>query len=224
MKKVIFRESDYTDYDILYDNDGITNESGKNNALYVIVPDGYRDYVVTNKKEYEGICNQAENIANDFSDFANGYDNYFTSYKAILNYYGVKYSPATVSRLKKWSEAYKGSIDDIAAFLTITTGEKWNTYGVCGYCQGDYATGIYCEGHYTKEALELYVGAAAGTVSEFIRIEGDDICGGFFVTDSVKWNTEALKKELASYEGDDPENITIQLFDGYTQTAKYTEV
>ena len=224
MKKVIFRESDYTDYDILYDDDGITNESGKNNALYVIVPDRYSNYVVTNKKEYEGICNQAENIANDFSDFANGYDNYFTSYKAILNYYGVKYSPATVSRLKKWSEAYKGSTDDIADYLTITTGEKWNTYGVCGYSQGDYATGIYCEGHYTKEALELYVGAAAGTVSEFIRIEGDDVCGGFFVTDSVKWNTEALKNELSGFEGDDPENITIQLFDGYTQTAKYTEV
>ncbi len=226
MTKVIFREADYCETSSLYDDDGIKEISGKNNALYVIVPDRYSRYCPVNKKEFEALEKKAENIADDFNALMGNDHYYFVNFKECMRYYGIDYNPTTAGRLKKWAKANEydaTSIDALTDFLTITTGEKWDNIGMTGYCQGDYAIGIYCEGHYTKDALELYVGAAAGTVSEFIRIDGDDICGGFFVTDSVKWNTEALKKELASYEGDDPENITIQLFDGYTQTAKYTE-
>lgn len=221
MTKVIFREVEYTDIDILYDDDGIKEISGKNNALYIIAG---RDYKPVNGKEYEAIYSQAENIANDFSDFASGNDYYFRSYKHILEYYGIKYSPATVKKLKIFADHYTGDFDDIAEFLTITTGEKWSTYTVTGYCQGDFATGIYCKGHYTDEALELYVGAAAGTVTEFCRIEGEDRCYGYFVTDNIKWNENKLREYFANYEGDKPENITIELFDGYTQIANYREV
>jgi hypothetical protein len=224
MSKVIFKEVEYTEYDSLYDDDGIKEISGKNNALYVVIQDRFRRESVVNGKEFEELCSRIDEIIDDIENLKEGYSSYFRSYKHILEYYGYKYSPAAVKRLKTWYESYNGSLDDIAEFLTITTGEKWNTYGVCGYCQGDYATGIYCEGHYNDKALDLYVGAAAGTVKEFCRIEGNDICYGFYVSDNIAWNTDELKKELSSFEGDKPENITIQLFDGYTQTPKYTEV
>ena len=42
MTKVTFREVESPDFDILYDDEGIKEISGKNNTLYVIVPDRYR--------------------------------------------------------------------------------------------------------------------------------------------------------------------------------------
>lgn len=221
MTKIIFREVEYTDYSSLYDDDGLKEISGKNNALYIIAG---RDYMPINKTEYQRIANAAENIANDFCDLINGNGYYFKSFKEICNYYGVKYSPWIVNKLKKFSENYTGDFDDIAEYLTITTGEKWNTYTATGYCQGDYATGIYCENHYTDECLELYVGAAVGTVKEFCRIEENDKCYGFFVPDEITWNTDKLKEYLADIYGDDEKNISVELIDGYTTTANYVEV
>lgn len=221
MTKVIFREVEYTDYSSLYDDDGIKEISGKNNALYIIAG---RDYMPVNEKEYQAIFNTAENIANDFLDLMNGNGYYFKSFKEICNYYGVKYNPWIVNKLKKFAENYTGDFDNIAEYLTITTGEKWNTYTATGYCQGDYATGIYCENHYTDEALELYVGAAVGTVREFCRIEGNERCYGFFIPDEIVWNTDKLKEYLANLYGDKINDISVELIDGYTTTANYMEV
>ena len=130
----------------------------------------------------------------------------------------------TVNKLKKYADKYTGRLEDIAAFLSITTGEAWETHTETGYCQGDYATGIYCVGHYTEEALELYVGAAAGTVSEFCRIEDGEHVYGYYVPDSVTWNDNRLKEYLADIYGDDPDDIEIQLFDGYTTTPNYRTI
>ena len=218
MTKVIFKQLINSDIDFLYDNDGIKEISGKNNALYVIAGG---DYVVTNKAEYERISSQAENVANDFYDLANGNCSYFANYKEICKYYGIKYSPVTVSKLKKYADKYRGDFDDLAAYLTITTGELWDLWTETGYCQGDYATGIYCTGHYTEEALKLYVGAAAGTVTEFCRIEDNESVYGYYAPDSVTWNDNRLKEYLADICGDDPDDIEIQLFDGYTTTPNY---
>lgn len=223
-KKIIFRQADYSDFMPLYDDDGIKETSGKNNALYIVTSNNYSP---VNGDEYQTIKRQAEEVCTAFEELANGED-YYQSFKAILNCLGIRYAPATVHKLKEWTKTAGDDPDSIADFLTITTGEKWNTYTVKGYCQGDFATGIYCKGHHTPEALELYVGASAGTVSEFYRIEGEDFCCGFYVTDSEMWhaeaNPEALKKYLASFEGDDPEEISIEFFTGYSQTATYKTV
>lgn len=231
MTKLTFREVETPDYDILYDDDGIKEISGKNNTLYVIVPGNYgRYYCPVNAKEYEALTSQADRIATDFCDLMENLENgyapyYFQNFKEICNYYGIKYSPVMVKRLKEWAKTFDNEYDDYAAFLSITTGEEWDTYSVCGYCQGDYAIGIYCKGHYDNESLELYVGAAAGTVSEFCRIEpGEYTCYGFFVPDVIKWDTDKLKEYLANFEGDKPENITIELFNGYSSVANYTTV
>ena len=221
MTNITFREVDYYDLEPLYDYDGLKEISGKNNALYIISAGGYSP---VNGKEYEHLASLAENIANDFNDLIEGNTYYFRTFKEICNYYGVKYSPATAYKLKNYAVHYTGDYEDIAEFLTITTGEKWNTYSVAGYSQGDYATGIYCTGHYTTDALELYVGAAAGTVSEFCRIEDNESIYGYYVPDSIKWNTAALKEYLASMDGDNTDNIKVELFNGYIQTASYTEV
>lgn len=227
MKKIIFREvePECFEADCLYDDDFIRGKGGdgyENGILYIVTGD---DYAVTNKQEWEALCNLVDNVATDFYDLMNGNGYYFRTFKEICNYYGIKYSPVMVHKLKKFAESYDDrSMEDIAEYLTITTGEEWETYTVTGYCQGDYATGIYCEGHYTDEALELYVGAAAGTVTEFCRIDGDDECWGYYVTNDIKWNEDKLRNYLASMEGDKPENIQIELFNGYSQVASYKTI
>lgn len=223
MKNILYRQvnPEYTYIEDLYDDDGLKEISGKNNALYIITAGGYSP---VNSKEFERIASTAENIANDFSDLIEGNTYYFRTFKEICNYYGVKYSPRTAYKLKNYTEKYTGEYEDIAEFLTITTGEKWNTYSVTGYCQGDFATGIYCEGHYTPDSLELYIGAAAGIVSEFCRIEDGESVYGYFVPDSITWNTDELKQYLANQAGDNADNIKVELFNGYTRTAIYTEV
>jgi hypothetical protein len=226
MEKIIFREvtPEAVETDILFDDDFIRGKGGdgyENGILYIVTGD---DYAVTNKKEWEALCSLVDNLVSDFNALMGNDHYYFRNYKEVLQYYGIKYSPVMVHKLKKFAESYDDrSIEDIAEYLTITTGEKWETYTVTGYCQGDYATGIYCTKYYDPDSLELYVGAAAGTVSEFCRIEGGDECYGFFVPDSVKWNTDELRTYLSKQWGDNEENITLELFDGYTQTAKYTE-
>jgi len=222
MKKIIFREvtPEAVETDILFDYDGLSEVSGKNNALYIF---GDRGYMPINKKEYDAISKQAENIADDFNALMGNDHYYFVNFKECLHYYGVKYSPVMVHRLKEWAKTFDNDIEGMAAYLTITTGEEWETYTVTGYCQGDYATALYCKGHYSEESLELYAGAVAGTVSEFCRIEENDTCYGFFVPDSVKWNTDELRTYLSKQWGDNEENITLELFDGYTQTANYME-
>lgn len=226
MKKIIFREvePECFEADCLYDDDFIRGKGGdgyENGILYIVTGD---DYAVTNKQEWEALCNLVDNVATDFYDLMNGNGYYFRTFKEICNYYGIKYSPVMVHKLKKFAESYDDrSMEDIAEYLTITTGEEWETYTVTGYCQGDYATGIYCTKYYNGDALELYVGAAAGTVSEFCRIEENDTCYGFFVPDSIKWNTDELRTYLSKQWGDNEENITLELFNGYTHTATYTE-
>lgn len=223
MKKIIFREvaPEAVETDFLFDDDGLKEISGKNNALYIIAG---RDYYPVNAKEYKSMTAAAEELANDITDFMNGYSTYYRNYKHILEDHGIKYSPAAVKRIKAWSLKFNYQAEDYAEYLTITTGEKWNTYTATGYSQGDFATGIYCENHYDDDTLELYVGAAAGTVKEFCRIDDDGECYGFFVPDSITWNTDKLKAYLADIYGDNGKNISVELIDGYTTTANYVEV
>ena len=227
MTNIIFREvsPECQETDYLYDNDIITGKCGdgyEDAILYVIAGS---DYAVTNKQEWENLCNLVDNVATDFYDLLHNNGYYFRTFKEICHYYGIKYSPVMVHKLKAFAESYDDrSFDDIAAFLTITTGKEWDTYTVTGYSQGDYATGIYCTEFYTSESLELYVGAAAGTVTEFCRIEENDACYGFFVPDEIKWNTDKLRTYLANCWGDKEEEITIELFKGYSSVANYETV
>ena len=227
MTNIIFREvsPECQEIDYLYDDDFIRGKGGdgyEDAILYVIAGS---DYAVTNKQEWERLCKLVDDIATDFYDLMNGNGYYFRTFKEICKYYDIKYSPVMVHKLKAFAESYDDrSFDDIAAFLTITTGKEWDTYTVTGYSQGDYATGIYCTEFYTSESLELYVGAAAGTVSEFCRIEDDDTCYGFFVPDEIKWNADELRTYLSNCYGDKEEDITIELFKGYSSVANYETV
>ena len=125
---------------------------GENCAVY-IVPADRRRYGGFNMEEYQEIEETAEAIIDGFHDvnnkWTNGYDSY-ANYKEVLEYNNVPYSPRKCHLLKKWAEhANPYDTNDIAAFLTITTGEEWAVKAFTGYFQGDYCEVVYCVNHYT---------------------------------------------------------------------------
>lgn len=121
--------------------------------------------------------------------------------------------------------------DNLAKYLSKKTNRTFVTKRFYGYSQGDISVLIYCADVYKYNELDLYGYAPLGCVSEFMRIESPFADGtspepiyGFYVVDGCKYNKEELKKELCSYYGDNPDNVTIELFDGYTQIAKYRTI
>ena len=230
MKKYIaIQQSPETfDFDIFTDCDCIRSAGGLNCEVFVI---GDRGDCYFNKTDYETICNTIDELVGEFDELTYAKDNgwsraeieeyhYYHSYKDIIN--DVlrdkryrKYSPLLVKKLKAFAENYDyNSVEQVAEFLTITTGMEWECETYKGYCQGDYCELIYCADKQSKEYMDLIGNGAVGCVTEFsisenpIDIDGKDVdeiieeaevdcCYGFYLTDHDVWNEEKCKAELA---------------------------
>ena len=181
MKKIIAKEVNpaYVDFSVYFYDDGLKSVSGENCAVYII-PGDRRRYGGFNLDEYREIELHAQAVINDYE---NGYP--------------------VEETLKEWAEyADPHNTNDIAEFLTITTGEEWTVKAFTGYSQGDYCEVVYCVNHYTPERIteigELWLGCG----TEFC-IEG---CYGYFVPESIRWREgETLRKYLADSYGCEPD-------------------
>ena len=230
MKKyvAIQQSPEWFDFDIFADDDGIRSAGGINCDVFVI---GDRGSCYFNKTDYEIICNEMEALMEEFENLTdmidNGYsrtdieeNSYYHSYKQIVNDILKdkryrKYSPLLVKKLKEFAENYDyRELDQVAEFLTITTGMEWRCETYRGYCQGDYCYLIYCAEKQSKEYMDLIGNGAVGCVTEFsisenpIEIADRDIediiedaqadcCYGFYLTDDDVWNEDIMKSKLA---------------------------
>jgi hypothetical protein len=96
-----------------------------------IIPADRRRYSGFNLDEYREIEQEAQAVIDDYEE-------------------GYPIDEA----LKEWAEyADPYSTSDIADYLTITTGEKWEVKAFTGYSQGDYCEVVYCVSHYTPEHI-----------------------------------------------------------------------
>jgi hypothetical protein len=200
MKKIIAKEVNpaYVDFSFYFYDDSLKSVSGENCAVY-IVPGDRRRYGGFNLDEYREIELHAQAVINDYE---NGYP--------------------VEETLKEWAEyADPHNTNDIAEFLTITTGEKWEVKAFTGYSQGDYCEVVYCVNHYTPEHIteigELWLGCG----TEFC-IEG---CYGYFVPESIRWREgETLRKYLADSYGCEPEELEIYLYEGEHIVTDYRKM
>jgi predicted metalloendopeptidase len=223
MKKIIAKEVNpaHVDFSYYFDDDGLKSVGGKNCAVY-IVPADRRRHSGFNMDEYGEIEEKAEAIIDGFRDvsdkWANGYDSY-ANYKEVLEYNNVPYSPRKCHLLKKWAErANPYNTNDIAEFLTITTGEEWTVKAFIGYSQGDYCEVVYCINHYTPEHITEIGKFWLGCGTEFC-IDG---CYGYYVPDTIRWQEgETLRKYLADCYGCKPEELEIYLYDGEHMVTDY---
>lgn len=222
MSKIIAREvaPEDVDFSLFFDDDGMKSTGGENCAVYIPETQYMRGF---NANEYNDIVELAENIIEAFDDIKNGetWNAYgiYSNYKEAMEDYGIKYTSKKCSLLKKWAEkADTDNTDDIAEFLTITTGKKYNSRSYNGYSQGDYCEVVYCEEIYPEESIDMIGKFWLGCGTEF----SIDDCYGYYVPDNIRWEKDdKLKKYLADECGCKLEDLEVQIYTGCHTVADY---
>lgn len=228
----IIREvpQEHVDFSYYFDDDGLTEAGGDYcNNLFIVAQS--RNQSGFNEKLYQEIQSQAESIVDGFHDvndkWTNGYNSY-ASYKEVLEYNNVLYSPRKCQLLKEWAKhADTRESETIADFLTITTGKTWTVDSAKGYSQGDYVEMVYCEEHY-KDGVKHYGEIWLGAGKEFYVIDLDengeeiDTCGGYIVADSQAWEDEEYKKLVCEWAGIPEDETRLEMIDGGHTYTQYT--
>ena len=223
MKKIVAKEVNpaHVDFSYYFDDDGLKSIGGENCAVY-IVPGDRRRYGGFNMEEYEEIEEKAKAIIGGFRDVSDKWTNGYATYKEVMEDNAIPYTSRKCHLLKEWAEyANPYDTNDIAEFLIITTGEKWEVKAFTGYSQGDYCEVVYCVNHYTPERIEEIGKFWLGCGTEFCI----DDCYGYYVPDTIRWREgETLRKYLADSYGCKPDELEIYLYDGEERVTKYKKM
>ena len=226
-----------------FEDDGLTEAGGDwNYNLFVVADEGWGRIYGFNIETYKRVLKQAENLRDDFAlteeYIANGdrdaYGNR-PSYKSVMEDYRIPYNPLKCHALKEWAKDFdRRGADDIAAYLTITTGKKWNRIGVCGNCQGDYVDVVYCEGFHENPKYygECWLGCAREYgVIEVENYEADedgdpcydevDSCYGYIVSDSQAWREADVKRLVCEWAGIPEDETVLELIESVSHHTTY---
>lgn len=223
-------EPEAADFSLYFDDDGLTSAGGSYfYNLFIVSNDGYGRRSGFNMEEYEKITRQAENIIDGFADVREDgfYSWTYTTFKECMIDNGISYNPRKCHTLKEWAlDADAYNTEDIAKFLTITTGKEWSVASARGYCQGDYVEIVYCPEYYEspEEYGEIWLGAA----KEFCVIDLDengeeiDSCYGYIVADCKAWRDEDYKRIVCEWAGIDQNETRLEMIDNYTTYREYS--
>ena len=228
MKKYSIEEvaPECADLSFSFDDDGLT-EAGTGdfcgNVFMLFWDRGWR--AVLNEGEYRMALEQAENVLDCFGDV----HGWYSSYKEAMEDAGVKYSPKRCHDLKQWAAADPDPDypEDLAAFLTITTGRTWETVTGHGYCQGDQATAVFCPDFHGKEYMRALCEIACGAAREYTVTEyGDDgeeleTVGGYIVADCQAWRDDDVKALVCEWACIPPEETELRAIDGWSTQTFY---
>lgn len=220
--KYIFREvaPENCDFRWEFEGDCLNENSGDYcNTLFIVPAERSCGY---NEEEYRCIQTTIADIVSDFEEVKNGYggdDRYPQTYKAIMQNYGIAYSPTSCHKWKEWAEtADEREPETVAAYLTLTTGKEWRVSSARGYCQGDYVEMVYCADNYpngVKRYGELWLGAGREFCLIYLDDEGneEDEVYGYCVADSDAWRDEDIKRLLCEWEGVSEEETRLEMID-----------
>ena len=231
MKKHIIREvpPEYCDNSYYFDDDGLTAAGGDYCYNLFIISDSRR-LDGFNMEEYKRLREQAEAIIDGFNDVSdkwnNGYDSYDT-YKECMEYNDIVYNSRKCHLLKEWAKnADTEEAEDMAEFLTIRTGKRWETDSATGYCQGDYVKLVYCPEHY-KDGVKAHGEIWLGAYKEFCVVDLDDsgnevdACCGFLIADCQVKTEEDYKKIICEWECIKEEETSLEMIDEQKHYTKY---
>ena len=223
MKKIIAKEVNprYVDFSYYFDDDSLKGVGDENSIVYIVSGDKRR-YGGFNMDEYKEIEEKAEAIIDGFHDVGNKWRNNYGSYREAMEYNGIPYTSRKCHLLKEWAKyANPYDTNDIADFLTITTGEEWDVKAFRGYSQGDYCEVVYCKAHYSEERITEIGKFWLGCGTEFCI----DDCYGYYVPDTIRWEEgERLRQYLADLYGCEPEELEIYLYDGEHVVTDYKKM
>lgn len=208
-----------------FDGDCFNENSGDyNNTIFPRYLDHWHMYPCVNKKEFEDIYKEMQNVLYDIGEI--GY--YYKNVKDVMKDYRLPYNPRNAHRLKELCKIDDDKSEAIAEYLSIKTGKKWDFVSGNGYCQGDYCEVIYCTENYTENQARIYADAVLGCGNEYMVIwldengEEEDSCSGFFVTDTEAWRDEDVKKLICEWDCLNPEETRLEMIDGSHTYTEYT--
>lgn len=227
-KNYIIRESEphYIDFDFseYFAFDKITGEEDFNATVFFV---GNRDYIGYNTEKWEEIVNKAENIMDGFLEIGGKYATY-NSYKECMEDFEVEYNPHKCHLLRKWAEyARSERTEDIAEFLSIITGKKWEARTARGYSQSEWIKIVFCVEEYTEKEIKVYGDYYLGCFREFCVITldeyGDEVetVWGYYVTDTEAWKDEDYKKVVCEREGISEDEARLEMIDGSYTSYTY---
>lgn len=225
----------------VFDDDGLSEAGGDwNYTLFIVSNEGWGRLYGFNIDEYKRIRKDAEDLLDGFGwveEKATDYDGKRITYKAVMEDNRIPYNPTKCHALKEWAKSADNlDTDDIAAYLTITTGKKWNSIGVCGYCQGDYVEVVYCEDYH--ENPKYYGECWLGCAREYCVIDVEnykapkdedeeasytetDSCGGYIVSDSQAWRDEDIKRLVCEWAGIPEEETVLEMIESTSYHTTY---
>lgn len=233
MKKYIIREvePDCASFESYFDDDGISAAGGDFcYTLFIINRDGWRNYCGINADEWKRVQADAKQLIEDFYELRGEgwYAPSYSNYKEAMIANGISYNPTKCHALKEWAlDADEDNAEDMAAFLSITTGKKWSVCGVRGYCQGDYCQVVFCEEMY-KHGVQNYGEVYLGCAKEFGVIELDedgnecDSCYGYIVADCEARNDEDYKRIVSEWAGISANEAQLEMIDGCSMVRSYS--
>lgn len=227
MIKNIIREvaPEACEFSFYFDNDGLTGRGGDYcYNLFIISNEGWGRISGFNIDEYGEIQCRIDHILDGFQDVEDkvkDYDGRRYTYKDIMKEYGIDYNSRKCHALKEWAKAADvAEPETVAAFLTITTGKKWDVSSAHGYCQGDYVEMVYCPERY-PDGVQNYGEVWLGCAKEFCVIDLDengeeaDSCYGYIVADCEAWRDEDYKRIVCEWAGINEDETRLELIDGY---------
>lgn len=245
MIQYIIREAspDECDFSTYFDDDGLTEAGGDwNYNLFIVNNEGWGRISGFNIETYKNVTRDAAAIIEAFGNVIGRRSAYawwtYASYKEAMEQNGISYNPWKCHALKEWAkDADESRAEDIAAYLTIITGEEWDVTGVHGYSQGDYVKVVYCKKHYSEpEAYgEVYLGCAKEFCvievenyqepededEEPIYTEGDS-CWGYIIADSQAWTDEDYKRLVCEWACIDQEEAKLEMIDSWHMSTHYS--
>ena len=234
-------EPEACDFSSYFDGDCFTEAGGDFcYNLFIICDDGWGRISGFNADRYKDIVRDADRLIDAFNDVEYPGNCYnwtgYRSYKEAMEDFAIPYNSRKCHLLKERAkDADTSKTEDIAEYLTIITGKKWDVDSVRGYSQGDYCEIVYCPDHYldgVKAIGEVFLGCA----KEFCVIDVEDFeidengeahytetdsCYGFIVADSEARYDEDYKRLVCEWEGLKEDETRLEMIDGYHTYAKY---
>lgn len=213
-----------------FEDDGLTERGGDwNYNLFIVSNDGWGRLSGFNIETYEGIRKTAEELLDGFGwvyEKATDYDGKRITYKSVMEDYRIPYNPRKCHALKEWAKSADNlDTDDIAAYLSIITGKKWNRIGVYGYCQGDYVDVVYCEDYHENPKYygECWLGCAKEFSVNYLNESGEeeDSVGGYIVADCQAWRDEDYKRLVCEWAGIPVEETILEMIDSSSIHTTY---
>lgn len=152
----------------------------------------------------------------------------------ILHYYGFEREdgkPWTNQQKHEWRMLMESnySAEDEQVFLMalqLITGMEWETRYISGCCQGERAEIIYPVQAYSREDIDRFETAYFNLGTEWVIHDGNDApesandvsgaCTYCYASDE-----DGIKKEIASLEGVQPEDVVLYYWTGEAISYKY---